>query len=83
MGMIDDQTTGPWIEKNQQRENISVILKVNHHIQYQFKKNNFCLCTNYDIFRTKYMRLKSIAPYYLWYTCTLVIQVEKGVVVLL
>lgn len=74
MGMIDDQTTGPWIKKNQQRENISVILKVNHHIQYQLKKNNFCLCTNYYIFRTKYMRLKSIVPYYLWYTCTLVIQ---------
>lgn len=64
MGMIDDQTTGPWLKKNQQRENISV-LKVNHHIQYQLKKN-FCLCTNYDIFRTKYMRLKSIVPYYLY-----------------
>lgn len=25
-------------KKNQQRENISVILKVNHHIQYQLKK---------------------------------------------
>lgn len=61
-------------KKNQQRENIAVILKVNHHIQYQLKKNNFCLCTNYYIFHTKYMRLKSIVPYYLWYTCTLVIQ---------
>lgn len=37
MGMIDDQTTGPWLKKKQQKENISV-LKVNHHIQYQLKK---------------------------------------------
>lgn len=38
MGMIDDQTTGPWIKKNQQRENISVILKSKSSYPISIKK---------------------------------------------
>lgn len=41
MGMIDDQTTGPWIKKNQQRENISVILKVIIISNINVKKTTF------------------------------------------
>lgn len=66
MGMIEDQTTGPWIKKKPAERKYFSYTKSKSSYPISIKKKNFCLCTNYYIFHTKYMRLKSIVPYYLY-----------------
>lgn len=49
MGMIDDQTTGPWIKKKPAERKYFSYTKSKSSYPISIKKNNFCLCTNYDI----------------------------------
>lgn len=83
MGMIDDQTTGPWIKKNQKRENISVILKVIIISNINVKKTTFVFVL---IMISFVQNIWDYSPLFHIINGIHVLQlfrVEKGVVVLL